>query len=83
MTGQGRVLARFEQRNKFSIGEQIEIMKPDGRNIEAEVLSMYDAEFTSVESCPHSKQVIWVQLSKTPECYDILRKKAEILVDQS
>ncbi|MBE5872791.1 MAG: U32 family peptidase [Lachnospiraceae bacterium] len=83
MTGQGRVLARFEQRNKFSVGEQIEIMKPDGRNIEAEVLSMYDAEFTSVESCPHSKQVIWVQLSKTPECYDILRKKAEILVDQS
>ena len=44
---------------------------------------MYDAEFTPVESCPHSKQVIWVELSETPECYDILRKKAEILVDQS
>jgi len=26
-------LYRIEQRNKFSVGEQIEIMKPDGRNI--------------------------------------------------
>ena len=31
-------LCRIEQRNKFSVGETIEIMKPDGRNIEAEVL---------------------------------------------
>ena len=28
---------RIEQRNKFSVGETIEIMKPDGRNIEAVV----------------------------------------------
>ena len=26
-------LYRLEQKNKFSVGEQIEIMKPDGRNI--------------------------------------------------
>ena len=28
---------RIEQRNKFSVGEQIEIMKPDGQNIEVTV----------------------------------------------
>ena len=28
---------RIEQRNKFSVGERIEIMKPDGRNVEVTV----------------------------------------------
>ena len=31
-------LIRIEQRNKFSVGETIEIMKPDGRNVEAKVV---------------------------------------------
>ena len=32
-------LYRIEQRNKFSVGETIEIMKPNGDNIKAKVLS--------------------------------------------
>lgn len=72
-----KVLHRIEQRNKFSVGETIEIMKPDGTNELTEVLAMYNADFEPVESCPHSKQVIWLELSKKPEKYDLLRKKAE------
>lgn len=72
-----RTLARIEQRNKFSVGETIEIMKPDGTNQLTEVLAMYNGELEAVESCPHSKQVIWLELSKLPERYDILRKKAD------
>ena len=69
----GTVCARFEQRNKFCVGERIEIMKPDGTNVPVEVLAMYDEEGEAVESCPHSKQIIDVQLSTVPEVYDILR----------
>lgn len=65
--------ARFEQRNKFSVGDSIEIMKPDGRNIPVKVLAMYNEDGESVESCPHSKQMIDVKLSITPAVYDILR----------
>lgn len=72
-----RTLARIEQRNKFSVGETIEIMKPDGSNLSAEVLAMYNGELEPVESCPHSRQVIWLELSELPERYDILRKKAD------
>ena len=68
---------RIEQRNKFSVGEMIEIMKPDGTNVQAAVEAMYNEEFEPVESCPHSKQKIWVKLSKTPAQYDLLRKKCE------
>ncbi len=68
-------LARIEQRNKFSVGDSIEIMKPDGTNVEVQVLSMYNGDMEPVESCPHSKQVIWVELSEMPERYDLLRVK--------
>ena len=53
-----RGFARFEQRNKFCVGDTIEIMKPDGSNVEAKVLGMYNEEGEAVESCPHSKQVL-------------------------
>jgi putative protease len=66
-------LARFEQRNKFSVGDEIEIMKADGRNLTVKVEAMYDENLESVESCPHSKQILFVRLSAEPECYDLLR----------
>ena len=65
--------ARIEQRNKFCVGDSIEIMKPDGTNVPVQVLAMYDEQGEPVESCPHSKQVIDVRLSETPQVYDLLR----------
>ncbi len=72
-----RGYAKFEQRNKFSVGDVIEIMKPDGTDIEAKVNGMYAEDGTPVESCPHSKQIMYVDLSEKPEKYDILRIKSE------
>ena len=74
--GQTKVLAHFEQRNKFSVGDTIEIMKPNGDNVQVEVLGMYDEELSAVENCPHSKQQIWVELSRVPAQYDLLRVKS-------
>lgn len=65
----------IEQKNKFSVGETIEIMKPDGRNIEAGVLKIVNEEGEEQESAPHSKQKLRVLLSSVPDKYDILRKK--------
>ena len=69
-------LVRIEQKNKFCVGDRIEIMKPDGRNIDVKALAMYDGEMEAVESCPHSRQVIWLRLSEPAEKYDILRVRA-------
>lgn len=68
-------LARIEQRNKFCVGDQIEIMKPDGKNIAVTVKSMYNDAKEAVESAPHPKQVLWLELSEAPEKYDLLRVK--------
>ena len=65
----------LEQKNKFSVGEMIEIMKPNGEDIPIEVLEIRDAE-TDVpqDSCPHACQQIKVRFSIAPEAGDIIRK---------
>lgn len=67
-------LCRIEQRNKFSVGETIEIMKPDGRNLEVTVERIINEDGEEQESAPHSKQVLYVKLSECPERFDILRR---------
>ncbi|MBO6282898.1 MAG: U32 family peptidase [Pseudobutyrivibrio sp.] len=65
----------IEQRNKFSVGETIEIMKPNGDNIDVEVLGIKNEEGEDMESCPHPKQKLFIKLSVTPDEFDILRRK--------
>ena len=71
-----RGYARFEQKNKFCVGDTIELMKPDGSNIRTAVLSMHNDEGEAVESCPHARQIVYVELADTPEPYDIMRVEA-------
>ena len=66
-------LARIEQKNKFCVGDIIEIMKPNGDNESVTVIDMFDEKLNHVDSCPHSRQTIWLKLSKLPDQYDILR----------
>lgn len=70
------LLVHFEQRNKFSVGEKIEIMKPDGNNVPVTVEAMYDENGDAVDKCPHSKQKLWVKLSAEADRYDLLRRSA-------
>ena len=68
-------LVRVEQRNKFSVGETIEVMKPDGRNLEVQVRRIVNEEGEEQESAPHPKQVLFVDLGVPVEEFDILRRK--------
>ena len=68
---------KLEQKNKFSVGEAIEIMKPDGRNIPVTVRGIYTEEGESRESAPHPKEILYVDLGEGAEKYDILRKKED------
>lgn len=65
---------RIEQRNKFSVGEQIEIMKPNGENVTVRVQRITDEDGAELESAPHPKQVLYVDLGVRADLYDILRR---------
>ncbi|MDO4333257.1 MAG: U32 family peptidase [Eubacteriales bacterium] len=71
----GRV--RIEQRNKFCVGDRIEIMKPDGRDIPVTVEKIEDEEGNAVNSAPHPKQSLWLTLSEAAEAFDLLRTKKD------
>lgn len=72
-TGKKYYTVRIEQRNKFCVGDEIEIMKPDGRNVEVKVLSMKTQEGEAVESAPHPQQILYVGLSGQANQFDLLR----------
>ena len=65
---------RIEQRNKFSVGETIEIMKPNGDNVEVVVKRIVNEDGEDQESAPHSKQVLYIDLAQKADIYDILRR---------
>ena len=69
-----RGYVQITQRNKFTAGEMIEIMKPDGTNLLVPVKAIYDEEGNSVESAPHPQQKLFVDLGGEAEVYDILRR---------
>ena len=75
----GDGLVHLEQKNKFSVGETIEIMKPDGRNLRVEVKGIFTEDGTAQESAPHPKQQLWVDLGGMAEPQDILRREDEAL----
>lgn len=66
---------RIEQRNKFSVGEEIEVMKPDGANITVTVKAIRDEDGNEMESAPHPKQVLYIDLGQPLAKFDILRRQ--------
>ena len=68
---------KIEQKNKFLVGDEVEIMKPDGRNIITKVLNITDEEGNSMESAPHPKQILYVDFGMELDRYDIIRQKAD------
>lgn len=67
----------LEQKNKFSVGEVIEIMRPDGENIPAKVTAIYNEDGEKQESAPHPRQKICIEMDSKADQYDILRRKEE------
>ncbi len=61
------------QKNKFKVGDTIEIMKKNGEDIQTKVLGIKDEKGNEMDSCPHPQQKIFVELDKVPDVGDILK----------
>lgn len=69
-----RGFAQITQRNKFSVGETIEIMKPDGQNLSVTVRGIYNEDGEAQESAPHARQKLYIDLGTAIDRYDLLRR---------
>ena len=67
----------FMQKNKFSVGDEIQIMKPDGTNLKAKAVKMFGPDGTEMENCPHASEMIKAVLEcgkeTRPEAGDVMR----------
>ena len=67
----------FMQKNKFSVGDEIQVMKPDGTNLKAKAVKMFGPDGTEMENCPHASEMIKAVLEcgkeTRPEAGDVIR----------
>ena len=68
-------LTTVEQRNKFSVGDTVEIFGPHTAFWEEKITEMYDEEGEAVASAPHPQQILRIRFKRTPEEGFIIRKK--------
>lgn len=68
--------ACFRQKNKFSVGDRIEIMRKDGSNTAAEVCSIENDEGMSMQSAPHPQEGLHVELYPPAAPGELLRAEA-------
>ena len=67
--------AVVEQRNKMSVGEEIEIFGPDIEFFAQDISEMYDNESDEpIESAPHPQQIIKMKMAQPVKPNYILRK---------
>ena len=68
-------MAVVEQRNKMSIGEEIEVFGPYTDFFAQNLEEMYDEEMQPVESAPHPQQILHIKMAQPVKPGFMLRKK--------
>ena len=70
--------ALIEQRNKFSIGDELEVLRPKGPFVKTVVSDMADEEGNSIQSAPHPTMKVRMRLPQYVEPNSMLRKRRKI-----
>ncbi len=63
------------QRNKFEVGDELEIFPAKGESVKFTVTEMWDENGVPVQSAPHPKQILRVKLPVSVKKYDMIRKE--------
>lgn len=64
----------LRQKNKFSVGEEIELLGPGLRVERGTVLQIINEKGESVESAPHPKERLRVRCTAVPRVMDVIRR---------
>ena len=68
------LLATIQQRNKFSVDDDVEVFGPGYDPIKFRIESILDESGQLVDTAPHPKQLVRIVIPFTAEPYDMLRK---------
>ena len=63
------------QKNKFCVGETVQLMHPDGEDTEFVIEEILDEDGKQVPDAPHPQRRLYVRTEADAERYDILRRR--------
>ncbi|MFC2061770.1 U32 family peptidase [Elusimicrobiota bacterium] len=67
--------ARVEQRNKIVLGDSVEIVGPQRKYYSQTIREMRDEDGNNIETAPHARQIVYIQMDDPVEPLDIIRKE--------
>jgi len=68
-------IATVEQRNKFSVGEDVEILGPDIKHIDFTIKNIINDKDEEVDSAPHPQQIVKMKIDKDVKPNYLIRRK--------
>ncbi len=68
-------MALIEQRNKFSLGDSVEIFGPSESILKQTIETILDEDGQSMEDAPHPQQHLWINVDHPVEKDFMIRKK--------
>lgn len=66
--------ATVEQRNNMRLGQELEILRPQGAGFRQLLTDMLDEEGQPIEVAPHAQQIVRIHMERQVEPYTILRR---------
>ncbi|MGI6669649.1 MAG: peptidase U32 family protein [Acetivibrionales bacterium] len=69
-------IAEIEQRNKFAIGDELEVVGPRGPFFVQKVVSMKNDEGEEIEAAPHPQMTVYMPMDRPVEPFTMLRRKS-------
>jgi len=67
-------LATVEQRNRFAVGDEVEVLTPSGRPLKHRIKAIYDEEGNTLEAAPHPRQIVKIPVDRELAAFSMLRK---------
>jgi len=68
-------IATVEQRNRFAVGDELEVVPPRGDYYIQKVTSMKNADGEDIDAAPHPQMTVYMPVDRPVEPYSMLRRK--------
>lgn len=70
-------LALVEQRNRFAVGDTLEVLSPQGAPFTFRLEKLYDESGAPLDAAPHAQQKVYLEVPERITPYSILRRRVE------
>lgn len=67
-------MVKLQQRNKFVLGDRVQLVGPDYLNYSLELKELYNEEMEPIEEAPHPQQIVYFPCPQEVKPMDLMRR---------